>query len=346
MRIERAEAGDESFEQWICRWYEPWCEAYEAGLSHGREDPVLLKRADRLAMLRGPVHTERRFLLAAVSDAGDVVGGARVDLPMVDNVRLCWLELSVPPTQRRRGYGTALLHAVRDLSVAHGRTSLLTGVERPSSAPRATWPGSAFVARRGLTLRLESVRRDLRLPVDPHRIEGLRRDAAASADGYRIETFQGPVRPEERDQMAALKARMSTDAPLGDLDYDPETWDAERVVEQEQQFASMGGTWWTSVARAPDGAWAGFTQLLWSPNEPARLYQEDTLVLREHRGHRLGLLMKLATLERATAEAPQARVVTTENATSNSHMIAINEAMGFRATEIVEEWQADVSALA
>lgn len=346
MRIETVEAGSESFEQWVSRWYEPWCEAYEAGLSHGREDPVIIARQDRLAMLRGPMHTERRFLLAAVDDAGEVVGAARADLPMVDNVRLCWFELSVPPAQRRRGFGTALLDAVRDLSVGHGRTSLLTEVERPSSEPRATWPGSAFVARRGLTLRLESVRRDLPLPVDRDRIERLRRDAAASADGYRIETFPGPVRPEDREQMAALKARMTTDAPLGDLDYDPEMWDAGRVVEQEEQFASMGGTWWTSVARAADGAWAGFTQLLWSPNEPGRLYQEDTLVLREHRGHRLGLLMKLATLERATADAPQARVVTTGNAASNTHMIAINEAMGFRATEVVEEWQADVSQLA
>jgi GNAT superfamily N-acetyltransferase len=346
VRIETAEPGTAGFEGWVTRWYAPWCEAYEAGLAAGRRDPVLLTAPDRLAMLREPVATERRLILAAVADSEAVVGGVRVDLPLTDNRSLCWFELAVSPSARRCGVGTALLHAVRDLAVATGRTLLMTEVERPVDAAAGTWPGTAFAVRFGFTLGLASVRRALALPVDGRRAEALRRDAARTADGYSVVCFSGPVRAQDRDRMAALKARMSIDAPLDELDYEPEAWDADRVLEQERVVAAMGGTKWTAVAVAPDGQWAGFTDLVWTPNDPGRLHQWDTLVLREHRGHRLGLLLKLAALERATAGAPQARVVTTENAASNAHMIAINEAIGFRPTEVYEEWQAPVSQLA
>jgi GNAT superfamily N-acetyltransferase len=275
-----------------------------------------------------------------------VVGAAQVDLPMTDNESLCWAALGVLPGDRRRGYGTALLQAVRDVALRSGRTSLMTELDRPAAGEDAdSWPGSVFATRRGLTMRLQSLRRDLDLPVDPDRIQRLRRDALPHADGYLIECFTGPVRAEDRDRMAGLKARMSTDAPMGDLDYEPEVWDASRVLEEEARLSAIGATWWTAVAVSPDGEWAGYTQLVWSPDEPSRLHQEDTLVLREHRGRRLGLLMKLANLERATQDIPQARVVITGNAASNSPMIAVNEAMGFRVTEICEEWQAPISEL-
>jgi RimJ/RimL family protein N-acetyltransferase len=52
-------------------------------------------------------------------------------------------------------------------------------------------------------------------------------------------------------------------------------------------------------------------------------------VTREHRGHRLGLLVKTAMLEwLAVAESALERIVT-GNAAVNRHMIAINEELGY-----------------
>jgi hypothetical protein len=50
----------------------------------------------------------------------------------------------------------------------------------------------------------------------------------------------------------------------------------------------------------------------------------------EHRGHRLGTLIKVANLEFARAQRSELRAIGTCNADSNSHMVAINEAMEFR----------------
>jgi hypothetical protein len=52
-------------------------------------------------------------------------------------------------------------------------------------------------------------------------------------------------------------------------------------------------------------------------------------VLREHRGHRLGMLLKSANLALLTAEAPGHPSIITFNAEENRHMLNVNEALGF-----------------
>ena len=65
-------------------------------------------------------------------------------------------------------------------------------------------------------------------------------------------------------------------------------------------------------------------------------------MLREHRGHRLGALVKVANLERLLAEAPDARRVHTWNADENTHMNAINDAMGFVPRQRESIWRLDL----
>jgi hypothetical protein len=55
-----------------------------------------------------------------------------------------------------------------------------------------------------------------------------------------------------------------------------------------------------------------------------------TAVVRAHRGHRLGLLIKLAMLEWLAEAEPEQRWILTGNAETNEHMIAINEALGYQ----------------
>ena len=64
---------------------------------------------------------------------------------------------------------------------------------------------------------------------------------------------------------------------------------------------------------------------------PAIAAQEDTSVLAPHRGHRLGLRLKLAMLEwLRTAYAPTSTFTDTWNVPGNAPMIAINEMLGCR----------------
>jgi hypothetical protein len=72
--------------------------------------------------------------------------------------------------------------------------------------------------------------------------------------------------------------------------------------------------------------------------QPHLAIQGDTLVLREHRGHRLGLAVKLANVRALQDELPAVTTVRTWNAESNTHMLAVNQAMGFFVTGYTREW--------
>ena len=50
---------------------------------------------------------------------------------------------------------------------------------------------------------------------------------------------------------------------------------------------------------------------------------------RAHRGHRLGLRLKLAMLELLARQEPQVTHLLTGNAETNTHMISINSELGY-----------------
>jgi hypothetical protein len=59
--------------------------------------------------------------------------------------------------------------------------------------------------------------------------------------------------------------------------------------------------------------------------------QYATLVRREFRGHRLGMLVKIANLAQLERVDPGHPSILTFNAEENRHMLDVNEALGFRA---------------
>lgn len=74
-------------------------------------------------------------------------------------------------------------------------------------------------------------------------------------------------------------------------------------------------------------------------DHPHEAWQWATLVLREHRGHRLGLAVKLANLDYLATCVPEVRVVTTGNARENGQMIALNDMLGFEVVADGTFWQ-------
>ncbi|WP_432524134.1 GNAT family N-acetyltransferase [Kineococcus sp. SYSU DK006] len=327
---------------WAARHFDAWYDELVAGQSAGRPDPACWQRAELRAELERGSAEERVHWLLAHRD-GRAVGAAEVRLTLLDNLHVAAVELAVGPEHRRRGVGTRLLGAALDVAAAAGRTSVRTAVEHPVQADPARWPGLLAARRWGFERGRSEARRQLQLPVPAGRLEALEAGARPHAEGYRLRAWAGPVPEQDLDAVAALAARMSTDAPSGDLRVEPEAWDAARVRENEAARAAQGRRQWLAVAAAPSGELVGYTMLVQSAHEPERLLQWDTLVVREHRGHRLGTLLKVACLRAAVADAPQARRVTTWNAVSNAPMIAVNEALGFRWDETVEELEADVA---
>ena len=76
-------------------------------------------------------------------------------------------------------------------------------------------------------------------------------------------------------------------------------WDARRIArERRLELAARGVRKLAAVAQhVASGRLVAFTELLLSPDAPRQAWQLVTLVHPEHRGHRLGLAVKLANLE-------------------------------------------------
>ena len=85
-----------------------------------------------------------------------------------------------------------------------------------------------------------------------------------------------------------------------------------------------------AIEHVPSGQLVAFTELQRFDDGTKRADQEDTLVLREHRGHRLGMLVKAENLLAWRLLSPATERVYTYNAEENRPMLDVNEALGFR----------------
>lgn len=282
-------------------------------------------------------------------DAGEVVGVAEIELPLLDNTHAGYGDIYVPARLARRGIGSALAeHVLRRLRDEGRRVvqSFIAGVQleperEPASGPS---PGEAFAAAYGLTNRLVNAHRVLELPMALERLRELAEQAATRHSDYRIVAWQDPCPDEYVAAYCRLKAQMVSQAPLGDLDYQLEVWDESRLREGEAELAAMGRTRYVQVAVAGDGSMAGNTELVVPRHDSANVFQWDTLVLPEHRGHRLGLALKVANHVVLQLEHPDRREAHTWNALENLAMVAVNYALGYRPVELVGSWQGDVPA--
>jgi GNAT superfamily N-acetyltransferase len=132
---------------------------------------------------------------------------------------------------------------------------------------------------------------------------------------------------------------MSTDAPMAGFEIVADVWDVARVRANDQRELDGGRDKLTVAAEhVPSGDLVGFTELTLPVGGGAHAIQEDTLVLREHRGRRLGMLLKAANLEQL-AERHPGTDVTTFNAEENRPMLDVNEALGFAAIGLEGNWQ-------
>jgi len=275
----------------------------------------------------------------ARSDANPV-GVLALGLSQADNTDVTIIrELSVHPDHRRRGIGSTLWRHAIDQSRAAGRHRLLAETSRPLDRPAS--PGEQFAAAMGAGRVTVETRRQLDLATidDADLAERLAAARAASAD-YSLVQWIGMTPPEFVPDMAALTARMSTDVPLDELRWQPEAWDADRVRARDQVLRNRGTRSYISAARHdPTGELVAVTRLDLPSGAESHGWQEDTLVLPAHRGHRLGLRIKIDNLLSVRAQEPALQRVDTWNADANSHMIAINTALGFRPVSQQSEWE-------
>ncbi|MDF5754136.1 GNAT family N-acetyltransferase [Spongiactinospora sp. TRM90649] len=277
---------------------------------------------------------ERAEAYADVRD-GRVTGGYSLRFPTRDNTHVALIDLLVVvPEARRRGLGSALLAHATERATGQGRRVLIAEAESEG-------PGSAFARARGFTPATTETRQVLDLrAADRDRFAAMLAEAREHAADYELEVWRGDA-PEHLYADLALVYMGMNDAPIGDLDMEDSVWDAERVRAAEREQSGSGLTGRQIIARhRATGEVAGYTSIKYYPGTPDGWgRQADTVVLRPHRGRRLGMTLKLANALALLDEQPAMRRLTTWNATSNAHMLAINDLMGFRPLDTWHEWQ-------
>ena len=286
---------------------------------------------------------------------GRMAARSWVRFDVQDNLSSALLHVNVLDSFTGRGIGRALLEHAEALAAADGRTILQTYTEHPAdfdvAGPDlirpATGTGALPAGARGVRFagqagyRLEQVERFSSLEFPPAAdLDALERDAMVRAGEYELLHWTDSCPEEYAGQLAVLMSRMSTDAPSGALSYEPEAWDIARVRHVEDTWRRAGQSSLVAAARhLPTGELAAYTVLQVAADKPWLASQDDTLVAASHRGHRLGMLVKILNLRRLREGYPAVQRVLTFNAAENDHMLSINIALGFKPAGYDGEWQ-------
>lgn len=254
---------------------------------------------------------------------GTDVATASYETATYDNLDVAWLGVDVHPEHRRRGHGSAVVEALIDRARRDGKTSL--GMD--------SWdlPGMpAFAARHGFEQKQVSVnRRQVLGKIDRAEVDRLHADALGHATEYELIRRVGATPADELEALARMTAAIN-DAPLDGLELEDEAFPPERIVAYESAHANRGMTLHRVYARhRGTGELAGQTVVVVEGERPWIGHQHDTSVVRAHRGHRLGVLLKAEMVRWLAEEQPQLETIDTWNAESNDHMIDVNRALGY-----------------
>jgi GNAT superfamily N-acetyltransferase len=286
--------------------------------------------------------SKRYTVVAARSDPdGPILGVGLLEFPLLDNTHSVEVTVAVHPEHRRRGAGTAIVEHMGELGRADGRRSLNSIVDVPV-AQASDHASVHFAPKLGFEATMAGNSRRLDVPLDPAEVTELRDVVATArqASEYRLLSFVTPWPQEFAEDEWDLLRVMSTDEPAGDGEHEEEVWDEARMVEYDELREERGATKLCAVAQhVPSGRAVAMTEILVCEDEPHQSWQLITVVHPEHRGHRLGLAVKLANLELLAEHSPGIGFVITGNAAVNAPMITVNDMMGFRVIGEGMFWQ-------
>ncbi|MEU6859505.1 GNAT family N-acetyltransferase [Glycomyces sp. NPDC046736] len=299
-------------------------------------------RGKFIAGLSYPPPDERHLTFVAELD-GEVAGLLEIGLPSRENLHFGWADIYVRPDLRRRGVGTALYDHFIALGRAEGRTDL-------SVQTRMTWEdgvkrsdeGQRFLEKRGLKLALTSINRSCAVDaLDPAVEQDLLAQArTAAGEDYEIISWIGRTPDELMETMARIDSTILAEVPLGDLELEPEHIDVELKQAKAERNEAMGVIPVQTVARhrASGEVVANTAVFCYDDHTYPEAFQGITIVDKDHRGHRLGLLLKLENLLLVRENFPGVRRIWTDNADVNAPMIGINVTLGYEIVDAIGEF--------
>jgi GNAT superfamily N-acetyltransferase len=310
-------------------------EVYTAAELAEDPDAALYSREDGVAVLTqdGAGRCGAGF---GAFTSGGMVGELLVTTSELDRGAPAMMWVWVHPEHQRLGIGTLLAQRGHD----HARSAGVTTCQAQARIGTDRDNGNVRFGRSlGYTLANTEVERRLALPCDLDRLEGLARSAEPQHRHYELRTVIGPVPDDLAESYVALKNRLAVEAPSGDLDVAVGQDTVAELAAQDRHVVAAGRTRVGTYALDAAGAVVGYSVAGVSNDRYHHVDQWGTLVDPRHRGHRLGLAVKCRLLGALSEHFATKRFITTTNAETNRHMVAINEALGFEVAHVWGDFQ-------
>lgn len=302
---------------------------------------------------------ERLVVLVARVDSR-IVGRVGISMPLADNTDTAIVSLEILPECQGRGVGRELLEAAEQFARGELRRTLIVETHHPAAALESVEGSMVTAAQDGGTLPMSSrevvfasqagyaLQRVERFsscpfPLGREELDGLKSQAAQTAGPeYAIHTWADASPAEWVRDMAVLESLLDGEESLSAYEADePEhAWDDARVREAETLAQASGRqTMVCAVEHRPTGRLVGFTAISILGHREDVVFQDETVVLKEHRGRKLGMLLRVCNLERLAQEQHAIRKIYTWDAAEKEYMVSVNHALGFRAAGYTGEWQ-------
>lgn len=279
----------------------------------------------------------------AAFEGGRMVGESMILASTVDNLRTARFWVWVPPSERGRGVGRALADHVIGECRSLGRDILQTSAKYPFER-REDHHYRRFAERLGFALANTEVERRLQLPVAHERLDALAAEARVRHEDYSVVPVVGPIPADLAQGYCDVHNRLTVEAPGGDLVLEESRRTPEILADQENEIREQKRTRVSALALTAGGIVVALTSAVTSPTGHPGVNQWATIVRPDHRGHRLGMAVKVAQIRAIQSSFPEKSYITTTNAETNAHMVAINEALGFERRALEGEFQRAFSA--
>jgi GNAT superfamily N-acetyltransferase len=262
--------------------------------------------------------------------------------------------------------GGRLVVAAAQLARGEGRSMILVDTNHPGASlsefeQALLVPGTGqgfvplesreveFAQKTGYTLQHIEQFSSCRLPLDSKLVADLQAEADEANNGrYRLHHWTDRCPERWLEAVAVLENQAGADLdPSLDAPVEQEmVFDGGILREAEDVAIAQGRrTVVTAVEHIATGALVGLTTITVLAHRADVVFQDDTLVLQEHRGNKLGLLIKVANMERLSEQFPDARIIYTWNAPENRYLLTVNRQLGFQTAGVTGIWQKELPTL-
>ncbi|WP_054952065.1 hypothetical protein [Flaviflexus massiliensis] len=280
-----------------------------------------------------------------------VIGSCSIDIPMKENLDSAYVDFNA--TSDNVAALLPLWEAAQKVLTTEGRTKVSAWSDNPlggelkaetSTITLSPTHITDFLTKQGFVLNHSEQCVRLQLPVPDSELVEIAREAYQRSAGYRLVSWMGKTPENLVESYATLINAFLTDIPTAGLINLEANIDVERIRKSETNLEKSGITQLVTAAlHEESGELVGYTRYDVYPGMVVAM-QEDTLVLKEHRGHRLGILVKIENLRLLERHFPECTAAQTWNAGENDWMIAINDQLGYRPYLATGQWQREIPA--